>query len=71
MKTLCNKFAKIETNCFGHMTEMANISIYGKSPLKSFSPEPNETMSISMFKRSRLTFDLLANVAYIGVPSIN
>ena len=32
--------------------------------------KPNETMAINKFQRSRLTFDLSANVAYIGVPSI-
>ena len=31
---------------------------------------PNETMAINKFKRSRLTFDLSAKVAHIGVPSI-
>ena len=32
--------------------------------------KPNETMAINKFQRSRLTFDLSAYVAYIGVPSI-
>ena len=31
---------------------------------------PYETMTINKFQRSRLTFDLSANVAHIEVPSI-
>ena len=31
--------------------------------------EPKETMAINKFQRSRLTFDLSAKVAHIGVPS--
>ena len=31
---------------------------------------PNETMAVNKFKRSRLTFDLSAYVAQIGVQSI-
>ena len=37
MKTPYNKFAKIYTNCIGHLTKMADMSIYGKNPLKIFS----------------------------------
>ena len=29
MKTSYNKLAKIYTNCFGHMTKMADMPIYG------------------------------------------
>ena len=32
--------------------------------------QPNETMTINKFQRSRLTFDLSAKVAHIGAPSI-
>ena len=32
-----HKLAKI---CFGHMIKMADMSIYGKKPLKPSSPEP-------------------------------
>ena len=32
--------------------------------------QPNETMNINKFQRSRLTFDLSAKVARIGVPLI-
>ena len=35
MKTSYNQLAKIFTNCFGHMTKMADIPIYGKNPFKS------------------------------------
>ena len=33
MKTPYDKLAKIYTNCFGHMDKMANMPIYGKTPL--------------------------------------
>ena len=36
MKTPYDKLDKIYTNCFGHMTKMADIPIYGKNPLKIF-----------------------------------
>ena len=39
MKTPYDKLGKIYTNCFGHMTIMADMPIYGKTPLKS-SQEP-------------------------------
>ena len=32
--------------------------------------QTNETMTINKYQRSRLTFDLSAKVAHIGVPSI-
>ena len=31
LKTACDKLAKIDTNCSGHMTKMADIPIYGKT----------------------------------------
>ena len=37
MKTPYDKLAKIYTNWFGHVTKMAHMPIYGKSPLKIFS----------------------------------
>ena len=37
MKTPYNKFTKMFTNCFGRMTKMADIPIYGEKPLKIFS----------------------------------
>ena len=40
MKTPYNKLAKIYANWFGHMTKMADMPIYGKNPVKPFSPEP-------------------------------
>ena len=33
MKTPYDKFALIYTNCYGHMTKMADIPIYGKKNL--------------------------------------
>ena len=41
MKTPYNKLAKIDANCYGHMTKMADMPIYGKIPLKIFS-EPED-----------------------------
>ena len=35
-----DKLAKIFTNCSGHMTKIADIPIYGKTPLKSSFQEP-------------------------------
>ena len=35
MKTPYNKLAKIYAKCFGHMTKMANMPIYGTNPLKN------------------------------------
>ena len=40
MKTPYNKFAKIYANCLDQMTKLADMPIYGKTPLKSSSPEP-------------------------------
>ena len=37
MKTPQDKLAKIFINCSGHMTNMADIPIYGKYPLNIFS----------------------------------
>ena len=37
MKTPHDRLAKICTNCIGHMTKMATIPIYGKTPLNIFS----------------------------------
>ena len=31
MKSPYNRLAKFHTYCFGHMTKMANMPIYGKS----------------------------------------
>ena len=32
--------------------------------------QPNDTMTINKFQRSRLTIDLLTNVTRIGIPPI-
>ena len=36
MKTPYDRFAKADTNCLGHMTKMATMSISGKNPLNIF-----------------------------------
>ena len=33
MKTPYNKLAKMYANCFGHITKMVEMPIYGKNPL--------------------------------------
>ena len=35
MKTPYNKITKIYTNCFGHLTKMADMPIYGKNLFKN------------------------------------
>ena len=35
MNTPYIKLAKMYSNCFGHMTKMADMPIYGKNPLKN------------------------------------
>ena len=40
MKAPYDKSAKIYTNCFDHMSKMADILIYGKKPFIYLSPEP-------------------------------
>ena len=41
VKIYCNKLKKIYKNCFGHMTKIADMPVYGTNPLKSSSPEPD------------------------------
>ena len=36
MTTPYDWFAKIDTNCYGHMTKMATMPIYGKNSLNIF-----------------------------------
>ena len=56
MKTPYNKLAKIYTNCYGHLTKMADMPIYGKHPFKIF------------FSRTRrvMTWDLVCNILDVG-----
>ena len=46
------------------------ITIKAKVIILTSYVKPNETMAIIKLQRSRLTFDLSANVAHIGVPTI-
>ena len=48
MKTPYNKLAKIYTNCFGHMTRMADMPIYGKNPLKVFYSGTGRLMALGL-----------------------
>ena len=48
MKTSYNKLAKIYVNCSGHMTKMADIPIYGKSPLKIFFSRTRRLMTLGL-----------------------
>ena len=43
--------------------------VEAKVIILSWYVEPNETMAINKFQRSRLTFNFSAKVAHIGVPS--
>ena len=48
MKTPYNKLKKIYANCFGHMTKMADMLIYGKKPLKIFSSRIRRLMTLRL-----------------------
>ena len=48
MKTSYNKLAKIYSNCFGHMTKMADMPIYGKNPLKIFFSRTRRLMTLGL-----------------------
>ena len=45
MKTAYDRLAKIYTNCTGHMTKMATISTYGKTPLNIFFSRTKRLMT--------------------------
>ena len=42
------KLAKIYANCYGHMTKMADMPIYGKNPLKVFLSRTKGLMSLGL-----------------------
>ena len=48
MKTPYNKIAKIYANCYGHMTKMADMPIYGKNPLKIFFSRTKRPMTLGL-----------------------
>ena len=48
MKTPYNKLAKIYTNCFGHLTKMADMPIYGKNPLKILFSRTRKLMTLGL-----------------------
>ena len=48
MKTPFNKLAKIYANCFGHMTKMVDMPIYGKNPLKIFFSRTRRLMTLEL-----------------------
>ena len=48
MKTPYNKLAKIYANCYGHMTKMADMPIYGKNPLKIFFSRTKRLMTLGL-----------------------
>ena len=50
-KTSYNKLAKIYANCFGRMTQMADMPIYVQNPIKIFSRT-----------RRLLPWDLVCNI---------
>ena len=48
MKTPYKKLPKIYTNCFGHLTKMADMLIYGKNPLKIFFSRTRRLMTLGL-----------------------
>ena len=62
MKTPYNKLAKIYANCSGHMTKMADMSIYGKNPLKIFSRTKRPmTLGLGMKHRGCEAYQVCSN----------
>ena len=43
-----NKLAKIYANCFGHMTKMADIHMYGKNNLNIFFSRTRRLMTLGL-----------------------
>ena len=48
METLFDRLAKLYANCFGRMTKMAMLPIYGKNPLNIFFPESGSSMTLGL-----------------------
>ena len=48
METRFDRLAKLYANCFGPMTKMAMLPIYGKNPLNIFSPESGRPMTLEL-----------------------
>ena len=48
MKTPYDMLAKINTNCTGHMTEVATMPIYGKNPLNIFFSGTKRPMAFGL-----------------------
>ena len=42
------RLAKNYTNCFGYMTKMADIPIYGKTPLKIFFSRTRRPITLGL-----------------------
>ena len=66
MKTPYNKLFKIYTNCFGHMTKMADMPIYGKNHSKIFS----RTRRLMALRLGMLHFGCWAYQVYSNDDSI-
>ena len=54
MKTPYDRLAKICTNCSVHMTKMATMPIYGKTPLDIFFSGTKRPMALGLGKCSVL-----------------
>ena len=48
METPFDRLAKLYANCFGRMTKMAMLPIYGKNPLNIFFPESGRPMTLGL-----------------------
>ena len=46
MQTPYNKLAKMYANCFGHITKMADMPIYGKKPFKNLLLQNLKAMTL-------------------------
>ena len=48
METPFDRLAKLYAKCFGRMTKMAMLPIYGKNPLNIFFPESGRPMTLGL-----------------------
>ena len=46
-----DKLANIYTNCFHHMPKMADMPIYGKTPIKSPPEHTGNSLGLSMYQK--------------------
>ena len=69
MKIPFDKLAKIYTNCYGHMPKMADMTIYGKNPLKNLLLQ-NQIVDDYWTITGSSNVDLVCNIWDGGLPSL-